>query len=175
MVYIESCKEKEIKMSKEVRPLNIKTQLPIVAKKECGTCTKCCEGILNANIRGHDMGFGKPCFFVEIGKGCGDYSNRPEHPCKSYSCIWLLDPDIPDWLKPEKSNVIIDAEEIDGMVYLRLVGANSDVITTDILSWALVYSKKKNCNISWDYNQVVYWLGSDEFCNAMEAKYGSAV
>ena len=45
----------------------MKTHLPMAVKKECGTCTKCCEGWLGANIKGHEMYPGKPCFVAYSG------------------------------------------------------------------------------------------------------------
>ena len=57
--------------------------------RQCGTCTKCCEGHLVGTINGKEMYPGKPCYLLQIGKGCSDYENRPEEPCKAFNCQWI--------------------------------------------------------------------------------------
>ena len=51
--------------------------LPLFKKeRECGTCTKCCEGWNVFNIQGKSIKPGKPCSFVEEGKGCTIYKGN---------------------------------------------------------------------------------------------------
>lgn len=140
--------------------------------RECGTCTSCCDGTLSGDIRGHEMGYGVPCFFVQIGKGCVDYENRPQDPCRGYSCGWIIDPDIPEEFKPEKTGVIIDFYDIDNIKYFRLSQKEDSKLTVEILSWAMIYSNQRQYNFSWKYNDITYWIGSEEFSIAMMAKYG---
>jgi hypothetical protein len=85
-----------------------------VSDRKCGTCTKCCEGYLIANIRGNPIGNGKPCIFVEIGKGCKDYENRPQEPCKSFECGWITIDEMPEEFKPSMSGVIMSRYENNG-------------------------------------------------------------
>ena len=44
--------------------------------------------------------------------GCSIYARRPE-PCREFSCMWLIDPAIPDYWYPAKSKIVIDAK-LDG-------------------------------------------------------------
>ena len=134
--------------------------------KECGTCTKCCEGWLGANIRGHDMYPGKPCFFVEIGKGCKDYENRPKEPCKNFSCGWTDIEDMPEEFRPEVSGVIMHFKENNGNRYIGLSKAPNNP-TEQYLSWAIVYARSRNVNILWHIDHKSWWLGNEEFCKQM--------
>ncbi len=136
-------------------------------KKECGTCTKCCEGWLRADIRGHKMYPGKPCFFIEIGKGCKDYKNRPEDPCKRFTCGWIEVKDMPEEFRPEISGVIMHMKDNDGSPYMVLSKAPNNP-TEQYLSWAIVYARSKNINIIWSVDDKTWWLGDNEFCKQME-------
>jgi hypothetical protein len=148
----------------------MKTQLPMVVKKECGTCTKCCEGWLSADIKGHKMYPGKPCFFVEIGKGCKDYKNRPKEPCKNFTCGWIEIEDMPEKFKPEFSGVIMHSKPNNGNPYLVLSNAPSNP-TEQYLSWAIVYARSRGANIFWQIDNRFWWLGNDEFCEQMKIEH----
>lgn len=82
--------------------------------RECGTCTACCEGWLSGTVYGHEMYRGKKCHFLGC-NGCTIYKDRPEEPCKNFECAWLKDKkgDIPEWMKPELSKVIIKEMEYE--------------------------------------------------------------
>ena len=148
----------------------MKTLLPMVVKKECGTCTKCCEGWLSADIRGHNMSPGKPCFFVEIGKGCKDYENRPQDPCKSFECGWIRIDEMPEDFKPSESGVIMNYKNNNNNPYWSLWKSPNNP-TENFLSWAISYAKKKNENILWFIDDKSFWIGNKEFCNQMEIEY----
>jgi hypothetical protein len=40
------------------------------------------------------------------GQGCTIYEDRPKL-CQQFECVWLIDPTVPDALKPSESNLII--------------------------------------------------------------------
>jgi len=144
-----------------------------IKKRECGTCTKCCEGHLAANIRGHEMSKGNPCFFVEIGKGCKDYENRPKDPCVSFTCGWKVIDEMPEHFKPEKSHVIFSwrkTEKLD-LLYLCINEAPSSP-SAEILTWAFLYTVNTNNNLLWSINDKAYYYGSNDFCNEMRPLYG---
>ena len=149
---------------------NMKTELPMIKKKECGTCTKCCEGWLHATVRGHDMYPGKPCFFIEIGKGCKDYKNRPKEPCKSFSCSWLEIEEMPEKFKPENSGVIMHYKSNNGNPYFSITKAPNNP-TIHFLSWAMIYARSRSANIFWNVDNNSYWVGNEEFINQMNEEY----
>lgn len=142
--------------------------------RECGTCTKCCEGWLAQDVRGHKMFPGKPCFFLEIGigkpPGCSDYENRPESPCKTYDCTWLVNENVPDEFKPEKIGTLINFrintvstplgdKDIE---YMVLVKAPNDP-NPELISWAVTYCYSNGYNLTWEVGDQTYWIGSLEF------------
>ena len=114
-----------------------------IYERQCNGCTKCCDGTLSANIRGHEMYPGKPCFFLDdLNNRCSDYENRPYQPCKVFRCGWLQDDDnsIPEWMKPDISNVLILSKLFDGkkIFTLRQCGSNIEPKTIAwFFQWAL--------------------------------------
>lgn len=129
--------------------------------KTCDGCTKCCEGYLTANIRGHEMFLNKPCFFLkEINVGCGDYENRPTDPCKTFKCGWLQDDDntIPDWMKPSLSNVIILMRSVDNERVLKLVQCG-DSINPNTIAWFFMWATQRTKNIEIQLFDNVYFYG----------------
>ena len=109
---------------------------------------------------------GKPCIFVEIGKGCKDYENRPEEPCKNYNCYWKLEEQVPEQFKPQYSGVIMSWSMIEGITYLDIEKAPNEP-TAELLSWAFVHARRFNLNLRWKEANRIHWIGSPEFCNTM--------
>lgn len=73
------------------------------AGRSCGTCTLCCKTLGVPEIN-------KPadrwCQHIAQGKGCKIYADRPSQ-CRTFECLWLLDPALgPEW-KPERSKFVI--------------------------------------------------------------------
>lgn len=135
-------------------------------QRKCGSCTKCCEGYLSGEALGYKFYKGRPCHFIAIGKGCTVYAKRPKDPCVSYKCLWLTDKSIPEWIKPELSNVIIDKREIEGHTYIKLFEAGS-VISSKVLNWFIQYIIENNINAVWELEGGLNWLGSPEFNQIM--------
>jgi uncharacterized cysteine cluster protein YcgN (CxxCxxCC family) len=132
--------------------------------KECGTCTRCCDGTLAGDVRGHAMYPGKPCFFLEIGGACGDYENRPHSPCKEYKCLWLTYEEVPDYIKPENANAILDLEQHKGKWYLRLNKTETPYLA-DVLAYGINFAQQNNLSFIWTDNQGNFgYLGDREFC-----------
>jgi hypothetical protein len=142
--------------------------------KECGSCTKCCEGWLKASIKGHDMYPGKPCFFVETDKGCTIYKDRPKDPCKDFSCSWLQIEDMPNDFKPEISGVIMHYKTNNGNPYFVISKAPNNP-NENFLSWAISYAEKKNENILWFIEDKSFWIGNKDFCDQMEIEQSTSI
>lgn len=136
--------------------------LPIVSKRECGTCTKCCEGFLSGSAQEKVFFKGRPCHFVSVGKGCTIYANRPKDPCISFKCLWLTDDSIPEWLKPNLENVIITQRYIDGIPYISLHEAGS-VVSSRVLSWFFIYATEKGLNFVWEVEGGSSFFGNSDF------------
>jgi hypothetical protein len=50
------------------------------------------------------------CAHCTPGRGCGIYERRPET-CDAFSCQWLLNPYLPEALRPDRSKVIFDTDD----------------------------------------------------------------
>jgi len=144
-----------------------------MVNRSCGTCTKCCEGHLVGTINGKEMYPGKPCYLLQIGKGCSDYENRPEEPCKAFNCQWITNPQIPDDLYPATSGVIISIQQIGDIKFMKMNCAPNEP-SADQLTWFILYGLKNQINIAWDTLQKKYWLGDSKFNKAMNDELGSS-
>lgn len=148
-----------------------------VEGRSCEGCTKCCEGYLAGDIRGHWMGLDennerKPCFFVQQGIGCGDYENRPSVPCKVFKCEWLTNPNVPESFKPSRSGAIFSTRTVDGIEYLKLLEADDrKKLDSEVLSWAIEYTLSNGINFAWRVQKNIFWLGSEEFNIMMDRDY----
>jgi hypothetical protein len=138
-------------------------------KRECGTCTKCCEGYLVGEALGHSFSSGKPCHFVAIGTGCTVYSKRPKDPCVEYKCDWLTNLDIPEWLKPNMSNVIIDQRTFENFSYLYMHEAGS-VVSSKVLNWFIQYVLNNQLNAVWQIEGGENYIGTKEFVNFVQSQ-----
>jgi hypothetical protein len=136
-------------------------------KRTCGSCTKCCEGYLTGEALGHKFYQGRPCHFVAVGKGCSVYSKRPKDPCITYKCGWLTNLDIPEWLKPEATNVIIDFRNIKGHSYINLIEAGS-VVSSKILNWFIQYALNNKLNAVWSVEGGKNYIGTEDFIKTVE-------
>ena len=104
-------------------------------EKSCGTCTKCCEGWLAATIHGKEVKVGSPCQYVSL-DGCSIYADRPVNPCVKFKCLWLVDKEVPDWVKPENSGVIAQIIAKKEMV----VTPAGQTVSSEYRTWAKAYS-----------------------------------
>jgi hypothetical protein len=148
--------------------------LPIVEGRSCDGCTKCCEGYLVGVVNEKQFGFGEPCFLVQIGKGCKDYENRPEYPCKAFQCEWLINPDVPEDYKPSESNVIMSTRYIDeNTKYLELIEAG-EKLNPSVLSWSIGYSLENESNLLWSISDDTFWVGDEEFNDLMNSSIESS-
>ena len=132
--------------------------------RSCEGCTKCCEGWLQGDVRGHSMYPGKPCFFVSIGVGCKDYDNRPDFPCKDFKCEWIVNDDLPNSLMPKDSNIIVVFDDVNGIRYARAVRAG-DKVDKDSVEWYIRYYKDREINFWFELDNVNYVIGTNDFIN----------
>ena len=108
--------------------------------RSCGGCTKCCEGLLAGKAYGFTFGSGKSCGFLGV-NGCNIYPIRPHNPCKTFQCEWTINHSLPEWLKPNRSNVIISQRTIGDYTFLLIVGKDQ-VVPEKVHKWAEEYSQQ---------------------------------
>lgn len=148
----------------------VSLKLGVKNNRSCEGCTKCCDGWLSANIKGHEMFPGQPCKFVESGVGCTIYDKRPKEPCKTFSCMWRADTRMPEHFKPSLINSIVSQQSIAGIPYLSAVeaGAKSD---PEFLSWFISYCVAGKINAEWHVEDKRFFIGTTDFGKAMNKRY----
>jgi hypothetical protein len=75
-------------------------------QKSCGPCTQCCK-VLAVEELAKPMG--KLCAHAKPGAGCGIYETRP-HSCRTFECVWLMDPEMPHRFRPDQTKVVLDQD-----------------------------------------------------------------
>src|SRR5258708_29617165 len=76
-------------------------------QRSCGSCTACCDGWLQIEVRGHRIAPGTPCPF-SVEHQCSIYNERPQHPCREFICGWLAaSSPLPEWMRPDKADMIL--------------------------------------------------------------------
>lgn len=83
--------------------------------RECGRCTLCCKVLA---IKELDKPKGINCGLVQIGKGCGDYENRPPS-CREFECLWLMGL-LPNEFKPRITHMVGDATSDGNRIVLHV-------------------------------------------------------
>lgn len=135
--------------------------------RSCEGCTKCCEGYLAGNVEGYSFYNGKPCHFVDIGKGCSIYAKRPKEPCVNYTCFWRSSEDLPIWMKPSDINAIVDKRTTPGGIkYISLHEAGSK-LDSKVLTWLIEYALQNKLNFLWTIDGGRHYIGTPEFAEEL--------
>jgi hypothetical protein len=113
--------------------------------RACDGCKRCCEGWLVTTIYGKKVNIEHPCHFLGT-KGCSIYDVRPYDPCKIYTCEWKVDMNLPEWLKPNKANVIVTKRKIGDYEYNAIVPASLLEVSEKVHVWAEEHAKAKSVN-----------------------------
>ena len=133
--------------------------------RECGDCGRCCDGRLKANILGTPMGDGIKCTYYDTKCGCTIYDKRPDDPCRSYNCAWLLDESIPDWMKPSLSNVLITYKKHptdESLSYYDVI-EHSKKMDSVVLNWILHWAMGNGKNLIYEVDRQLYTIGNERF------------
>lgn len=75
--------------------------------RECGTCSMCCKVY---EIPSLNKSASEWCEHCQPGKGCKSYSSRPQE-CIDFRCLWQLNNDWPDYMKPSESKVVLSTND----------------------------------------------------------------
>jgi hypothetical protein len=101
--------------------------------------------------------------FVEIGKGCGVYDERPEVPCKTFRCQYLVDESVPEEMKPSRSNVILTIEEVLPNVEYIIAHEAEGSLEGDNLKWVSSLYDEYSVNVTWKEDGVWQYKGDAIF------------
>lgn len=137
--------------------------------KTCGECTECCTGTLAGEVQGHKFNETTACFFLEDSK-CTIYATRPDDPCRNYSCMWLNDESIPDFMRPDKSNVVLTQLSFNNIYYIDAREAARKSMTTTVLSNLLMYALHSKQNLVYYVDGQCYWYGEPDFMKIMNRR-----
>jgi hypothetical protein len=66
---------------------------------------------------------GRLCAHVRAGEGCGIYETRP-HACRTFECVWLMDPEMPHRFRPDQTKVVLDQDPEGTRLIARCDPAN---------------------------------------------------
>lgn len=103
--------------------------IPIVStERNCDGCTVCCDGWLAGKVNEHYFYPGQKCHYVSD-IGCTIYEDRPYIPCKKYKCGWLVDKEIPEWMKPSNIQAVINVKDDNSLIMQR------NKVTLLVVSW----------------------------------------
>lgn len=130
-------------------------------EKKCGDCTKCCEGWLTGEALGHRFYPGKPCHF--LGGRCTIYSKRPHDPCVTFKCEWLVDDSYPEWMRPDRSHIIVTRRAKDGVEWIEAQEAGR-FIEAPILNWLILLRASTGFNLRYQVHGAWNWIGDNAFC-----------
>ena len=109
--------------------------------RECGECTACCEGWLPD--KSLDMYAGKACAHCQS-EGCAIYETRPEEPCRTFQCAWLLDEEaFPAEMRPDQCGaIVLSARYWKEWNVMRAVPVGP-MIPEPTLEWLRLFTKGK--------------------------------
>ena len=121
-------------------------------ERQCFPCTACCDGWLTAEINGVKIGPGNPCAH-STGRGCAIYEKRPENPCKSFKCAWLVDEEqLPEHMKPvECGAIILFDRKYQGNKIISAVPVGSS-IPADTLEWLMAFAREHTVPLVYSEN-----------------------
>ena len=137
--------------------------------KTCDECTECCTGTLAGEVQGHRFDNTKACFFLKNNK-CSIYATRPDDPCRNYSCMWINDESMPDFMRPDKSNVVLTQKAFGDIFYIDAREAARKSMTTTVLSNLIAYAFHTNQNLVYYVAGRCYWLGGEQFMKIMNQR-----
>lgn len=139
--------------------------------RQCGSCTMCCSGWINATINEQKLRPGKACEHC-VEEGCAIYENRPVVPCASFKCGWLADQSpLPEHMNPVESGAIILFDRRwHGMPCVFALPTGSSV-PRDTLEWLMSYSRKNNIPLIFMENT----FENGKFIEKKETGYGPPV
>jgi hypothetical protein len=138
--------------------------------RDCGSCTKCCEGYTSGGAHGVKFGNGVPCFFLEINVGCTIYEDRPRHPCQTFKCNWLQNMDTPEHFQPNISHIMATRRG-QNFIVLTNVGPNPN---QEVIEWYKQDATDKGYNLAYRQNDKDLFFGDPDFVAKMNMSLGSS-
>jgi len=131
-------------------------------EKNCDGCVACCNGTLQGKIFDFHVYRGSPCKHVCFeSKTCKIYEDRPDNPCKQFKCTWLLEKNMPEWMKPSLSGILITVDDSQKVMILHMVDGME--VNPSAIVQCLYYAQKNNFSIKFFVN------GREKYTNRVNA------
>ena len=125
---------------------------PVIAGRQCGTCTLCCKVL---SIQELEKPQGEWCPHCAVGRGCNVYDKRPEE-CRTFYCGYLTWPVLDEHWFPAKSKMVV-VSEVEGTrvaVHVdpgRATAWRQEPYYSEIKQWSVLASR--------NMHQVVVCIG----------------
>lgn len=88
--------------------------------KSCGPCGLCCKVFAVEELA---KPMGAMCAHRSPAAGCSIYADRPAS-CRSFECVWLMDPEMPHRFRPDQTRVVLDQDPDGTRLIARCDPAN---------------------------------------------------
>lgn len=131
--------------------------------RPCGECQACCQGWVSGDAYGIPFHINKPCLFLK--EKCMVYKFRP-NVCKKYYCGWAQGL-FPEWMRPDKSKVIITVENWSKGQFLRCTEMGIKMDDTVFLE-ILKFCNSNNCPYVLQYDGHIKIFGPKEFVDEIK-------
>lgn len=108
--------------------------------RTCGECTMCCKLLAVEEL---DKPAGSWCKLVQIGKGCGDYENRPAS-CRAFECMWLQTENISDDMRPDLVRAVLSMTTDGRRIQVHIDPATPDHYKKNSVLAEFIYGVREN-------------------------------
>ena len=88
--------------------------------KSCGPCGLCCKVFAVEELA---KPMGVTCAHRSRTAGCSIHPDRPAS-CRSFECVWLMDPEMPHRFRPDQTRVVLDQDPDGTRLLARCDPAN---------------------------------------------------
>lgn len=141
--------------------------IPVVSdKRSCGDCTACCEGWLSNEVNGYKYYPGRPCHYLGD-CGCTIYEQRPKEQCRDFSCLWLVNKHLPEWMRPSRCGVILTQNIIENITYIRM-SETKEKVDASVLSYVIQSCLSNKANLLYQVEGGWNTIGSEDFVRAIQ-------
>jgi hypothetical protein len=139
-------------------------------QRRCGSCTACCDGWLQIEVRGHAVSRGKPCPF-STGHDCTIYEERPEDPCQKFKCGWLIARSpLPEWMRPDQAGMILLPAQLRwNELAVDVAVAVGEAPKTKALTWLKQFCETYRRPLLYQVDTVWHAFGPEAFQLEMRA------
>lgn len=131
--------------------------------RTCDGCTECCTGTVSGEVNNIHFYKGRACHYLSPG-GCTIYEDRPEDPCKSFNCQWILDDELPFWFRPDISGLLISKRRKGDCEFYAALETDKPM-QAHVLNWLLLWTLRKGHNLVYSIQGGENRIGSTIFNN----------